>query len=241
MDSDGRPRVLVVEDEAVSRLVMARQLERLGVAATAVGDGAQAVEAVRRGGFDAVLMDRHLPGVDGLRAVRLIRSLPDGGDLPVIAMTAGARPEDRRECLDAGADDCVAKPMELAGLRETLRRWLPSPANPGPRLDRNALDSVRDELDDERLFADLVRTFLAELPRRWDALAAAAGLGDRERLGALAHLLGGAAAQVGATRLAALCRQVETGAGDLAATVDAIGTECLGLPSALRRACPDLP
>ena len=74
----------------------------------------------------------------------------------------------------------------------------------------------------------------------------AAGDGDGDRVGALAHLLGGAAAQVGATRLAALCRQLETtsaggSAGEAPATLDAIGTECLGLPSALRRACPDLP
>src|SRR6266508_2029618 len=59
------PRVLVVEDDTTSRLVVARQLDRLGVAATVVGDGTEAVEAVRQGRFDAVLMDRHLPGVDG--------------------------------------------------------------------------------------------------------------------------------------------------------------------------------
>src|SRR6266545_3928307 len=121
------PRVLVVADNATERLVLTRQLDRLGVAATVIGDGTEAVEAVRQGRFDAVLMDRHLPGVDGLEATRRIRHLPGGRDLPVIAMTADTRPEHRRECLDAGVDDYLAKPLEMASLRETLWRWLPSP------------------------------------------------------------------------------------------------------------------
>ncbi len=236
-----RPRVLIVEDNATSRLVVARQLQRLGVAVTAVDDGTQAVEAVRQGRFDAVLMDRHLPGVDGLEATRLIRRLPGGHDLPVIALTADTAAEPRRECLDAGMDDCVTKPVDMAGLGETLWRWLPSPANPGPRLDREALARVREELDDEALFAELVTTFLAELPRRWAALAGAAALAEADRLSGVAHQLGGAAAQVGASRLAALCRSVEAGPADEpAATLAAIETECLGLPFALRRACPGL-
>src|SRR6266540_847126 len=235
------PHVLVVADNATERLVLTRQLDRLGVAATVIGDGTEAVEAVRQGRFDAVLMDRHLPGVDGLEATRLIRRLPGGHDLPVIALTADTAAEPRRECLDAGMDDCVTKPVDMAGLGETLWRWLPSPANPGPRLDREALARVREELDDEALFAELVTTFLAELPRRWAALAGAAALAEADRLSGVAHQLGGAAAQVGASRLAALCRSVEAGPADEpAATLAAIETECLGLPFALRRACPGL-
>src|SRR6266540_272293 len=211
------PHVLVVADNATERLVLTRQLDRLGVAATVIGDGTEAVEAVRQGRFDAVLMDRHLPGVDGLEATRLIRRLPGGHDLPVIALTADTAAEPRRECLDAGMDDCVTKPVDMAGLGETLWRWLPSPANPGPRLDREALARVREEL------------------------AGAAALAEADRLSGVAHQLGGAAAQVGASRLAALCRSVEAGPADEpAATLAAIETECLGLPFALRRACPGL-
>jgi len=233
------PRVLVVEDDTTSRLVVARQLDRLGVAATVVGDGTEAVEAVRQGRFDAVLMDRHLPGVDGLEATRRIRHLPGGRDLPVIAMTADTRPEHRRECLDAGVDDYLAKPLEMASLRETLWRWLPSPTNPGRRLDREALARVRDELDDETLFGELVTTFLAELPRRWSAMADATARGDAAELGEIAHQLAGSAGQVGAGRLAALCRRLQfaTGTGARpAALLAAIETECLALPAALERA-----
>ncbi len=135
---EARPRVLLAEDDTTSRLVLARQLDRLGVAATAVGDGAEAVEAVRRDRFDAVLMDHHLPGVDGLEATRLIRRLPGREGLPVIAMTAGGLAEDRQQCLDAGMDDHLTKPVEMARLRQTLERWLPgvplraSPDHAGP-------------------------------------------------------------------------------------------------------------
>jgi CheY-like chemotaxis protein len=122
---EARPRVLLVEDNATSRLVVARQLGRLGVIATAVGDGARAVEAVRHDRFDAVLMDRHLPEVDGLQATRLIRRLPGRERLPIIAMTAGTLAEDWRQCLDAGMDDYLTKPVEMARLRQTLERWLP--------------------------------------------------------------------------------------------------------------------
>src|ERR687887_103567 len=137
------PRVLVVAENATERLVPSRQLPRLEVAATAIGDGAEAVETVRRGRFDAVLMDRHLPGVDGLDATRRIRRVLGGDDPPVIAMTAEIMLDLRRECLDAGMDDYLVKPVELASLRETLGRWLPSPDNPGPRLDLQALARVR--------------------------------------------------------------------------------------------------
>jgi CheY-like chemotaxis protein len=234
---EAAPRVLVVEDEATSRLVLARQLARLGIAATVIGDGAQAVEAVRRDRFDAVLMDRHLPGLDGLEATRRIRRVLGGDDPPVIAMTAEALLDLRRECLDAGMDDYLVKPVELASLRETLWRWLPSPDNPGPRLDLRALAGVREELDDEELFGELVATFLEELPRRWAMLSAAAATGDAERLAAVAHQLGGGAAQVGATRLAALCRRLEVlGEVPPPTTLAAVETECLALPALLERA-----
>ncbi len=236
---EARPRVLVVADNATERLVLARQLDRLGLVATAVGDGTAAVEAVRRERYDAVLMDRHLPAEDGLEATRLIRRAPRGIDLPIIVMSADTRAEHKRECLDAGVNDYLPKPLEMARLRDTLLRWLPSPANPGQRLNRSALARVRDELDDEALFGELVSTFLVELPKRWSALADAAAAGDAHRLGEVAHQLGGSAAQLGAVRLAVLCRQLQfaTGTGARPVTlVAAIEIECLALPAALERA-----
>jgi CheY-like chemotaxis protein len=231
--------VLVVADNATERLVIARQLDRLGLVGTTVGDGTEAVETVRRDRFDAVLMDRHLPAVDGLEATRLIRLSPRGIDLPIIVMSADTRAEHKRECLDAGVNDYLPKPLEMARLRDTLMRWLPSPANPGKRLDRAALARVRDELDDDTLFSELVITFLVELPKRWSALADATAAGEAHRLGEIAHQLGGSAAQLGATRLAVLCRRLQfaTGTGSQPVSLlAAIEIECLALPAALERA-----
>ncbi len=234
-----QPRILLVADNATERLVLARQLSRLGAAATAVRDGAEAVEAVRQSGFEAMLIDRRLPGIDGLEVTRLIRGLPGGRELPIILMTAETREEHRRECLAAGVDDYLDKPLEMARLRDTLWRWLPSPTNPGRRLNREALARVRDELDDESLFVELITTFQEELPERWAELADAADRGDAAALGATAHQLAGSAAQVGATRLAVLCRRLQfaTGTGARpAALLTAIEVECLALPAALDRA-----
>jgi CheY-like chemotaxis protein/HPt (histidine-containing phosphotransfer) domain-containing protein len=236
---ESRPRVLLVADNATERLVLSRHLDRLGAAATAVGDGEEAVEAVRQGGLDAVLIDRGLPGTDGLEVARLIRRLPGGAELPIIVMTADTHQEHRRECLVAGADDYLTKPLEMAKLRDTLQRWLPSPANPGRRLDREALARVRDELDDDKLFAELVTTFLEELPARWAALADAAARGNAAELGAVSHQLAGSAAQVGARRLAVLCDRLHfaTGTGARPASLlAAIEVECLALPATLERA-----
>src|SRR6266511_1132032 len=130
---EARPRVLVVADNATERLVLARQLDRLGLVATAVGDGTAAVEAVRRERYDAVLMDRHLPAEDGLEATRLIRRAPRGIDLPIIVMSADTRAEHKRECLDAGVNDYLPKPLEMARLRTSSAARRHSSARSGWR------------------------------------------------------------------------------------------------------------
>ncbi len=109
-------RVLLVEDNAVNRKVALRLLAKLGLEATAANNGAEAVEAVRRGGYDAVLMDVQMPVMDGYEATRRIRQLErDGelsGHLPIIAMTANAMQGDEDACLACGMDDYLSKPIQ---------------------------------------------------------------------------------------------------------------------------------
>jgi PAS domain S-box-containing protein len=121
-------RVLVAEDNLVNREVLALLLGRLGVQMDFVGDGQAALELVRSGHrFDLVLMDVQMPLMDGLEATRCIRRWEQQHALPrtpVLAVTAGVFDEDRRQCLDAGMDELLAKPVDLDVLERMLRRWM---------------------------------------------------------------------------------------------------------------------
>jgi len=128
----GGQRVLLAEDNPVNQEVAGELLRRAGLVVEAAADGAEALERLRAGRFDAVLMDVQMPGLDGLAATRALR-VEFGGSLPVIAMTAHAFGEDRAACLAAGMNDHVAKPVDPERLYETLLRWLPArPAGVGP-------------------------------------------------------------------------------------------------------------
>ena len=118
-------RVLVVEDNPINRKLCALQLKRLGCEAAFAETGVEAVEKVRAGQFDAVLMDMQLPDLDGCDATREIRrEEPLGERLSIIALTANAMPEDRKRCLDAGMDDFLSKPLQYETLAATLSKWV---------------------------------------------------------------------------------------------------------------------
>lgn len=118
-------RILVVEDNPVNRKLCALQLKRLGCDADFAETGLEAVDKVRRGQFDAVLMDMQLPDLDGCGATREIRKEERSGErLSIIALTANAMPEDRKRCLDAGMDDFLSKPLQYETLAATLSKWV---------------------------------------------------------------------------------------------------------------------
>lgn len=114
-------RVLVADDNAVNRMVAAEFLKALGVEAVFVEDGEAAVEAASLGGFDAILMDKHMPGMDGIEATRAIRALPgDASDVSIIAVTADAMRGEREALLAQGMDGYLSKPLKLPALRDAL-------------------------------------------------------------------------------------------------------------------------
>ena len=122
----GRARLLLVEDNSMNQRVVTLMTERLGYDIDVVTDGRAAVQAVASGRrYDLILMDCHLPELDGFEATRLIREL-DGepGRTPIVALTASAYATDRQRCLDAGMDDYLAKPITFALFASTLNRWL---------------------------------------------------------------------------------------------------------------------
>jgi len=129
-------RALLAEDNVVNQLVAVEQLRALGLEVDVVSTGAEAVQRARAQRYDIILMDLHMPEMDGLEATREIRRLPDHADTPILAMTASAFGEDRSASLEAGMDDHISKPVETRVLVRTLERWLrpqlPAPRRPGP-------------------------------------------------------------------------------------------------------------
>jgi CheY-like chemotaxis protein len=116
--------VLVAEDNAVNQIVAVRMLERLGHTVTLVENGAEAVRIVERGTVDLVLMDCHMPVMDGYAATRAIRALASPFDrVPIIATTANGGPSDIKQSLEAGMNDHLTKPVTLGALEAILRKW----------------------------------------------------------------------------------------------------------------------
>ena len=114
-------KVLVAEDNRVNQMVIQRFLDRLSAEVVMVADGDQAVEAVQADDFDVVLMDRHMPGTDGLEAARRIRNLDSTVNrIPIVAITASVMAQDRAACMAAGMDAVLPKPVELTSLKQTL-------------------------------------------------------------------------------------------------------------------------
>lgn len=121
---DNSQRILVVEDNAINCLVIRRMLEKLGHTVDLVNDGNTAVRRVQETDCSLVLMDLHMPGLDGLQATQQIRNLlTDRAKVPIIALTASALVNDRQACLAAGMDDYLSKPISMEALRAMVNYW----------------------------------------------------------------------------------------------------------------------
>ncbi|MCP4119996.1 MAG: response regulator, partial [Desulfobacteraceae bacterium] len=116
--------ILLVEDNEINMQVACELLAHVGVEVSTVLNGEQAVELSAKERFDCILMDLHMPVMDGYTATREIRKGPAPPDLPIIAMTANVMAGDRKKCLEAGMNDHIAKPIKPENLYETLIRWI---------------------------------------------------------------------------------------------------------------------
>lgn len=120
--------ILVVEDYANNQLVTLAHLKKMGYAAHVVENGREAVDAIANNGenYQLILMDWHMPVMDGLEATRLIREheMQTGGHIPIIGMTANAIKGDRERCLAVGMDDYISKPIRHAELRLIMAKWM---------------------------------------------------------------------------------------------------------------------
>jgi CheY-like chemotaxis protein len=118
-------RVLVAEDNPVNQKVAVKMLERLGVRADVALNGREAIDMLETMPYDLILMDCHMPDVDGYTATAEIRRRYAERRVPIVAMTAEAMEGCRETCLEAGMDDYIAKPVKLADLSDALEKWLP--------------------------------------------------------------------------------------------------------------------
>jgi signal transduction histidine kinase/DNA-binding response OmpR family regulator len=118
--------ILIVEDDSLLQQLVSAQMNQLGLTHTVVGSGTLALEEAGRSEFDLILMDCHLPGLDGFSVTRKIRTMEQSGKkrTPIIAMTAGAMAGDYDRCINAGMDDYLSKPYTLNELRRVLLKWL---------------------------------------------------------------------------------------------------------------------
>ena len=222
-------RVLVVDDNPVNLKVAAAMLQRLGYPHEGVLGGEAALDAMARAAqagqaFSAVLLDSHMPGLDGMGTARAIRERL-GAQAPVlIGVSASTLGADRQRCLDAGMADYLPKPLELELLARTLQHWcrhgVASPADqtPADASEASVVDPARwaalGEFDDggSGLRRDIASDFLEALPARCAAMEQAAAANRLDDLAQQAHLLRGSAQNIGARSLGNLCEAIETAA-----------------------------
>lgn len=227
--------ILLAEDHPTNQFLMKRLLSKLGFSKVEIADnGKIALEAFEKTPYDLVLMDCQMPEMDGYEATGWIRNIEEALDrnhTPIIAMTANAMVGDREECIEAGMDDYISKPIDATKFRTLLAQWIPGNTNemPAPAqnkeltalnaaietsqaalLDVEHLEAFTD--GDPEIEAELFEVFLeqGELAiTRLEAVSAGTATPDQEEWKSAAHRFKGAAANLGAKRLSECCFAAE--------------------------------
>jgi len=231
-------RILLAEDNTVNQKVALRLLERMGYRADVVANGLEVLEALQRQSYDVILMDVQMPEMDGLESSRAIHEGWPAEQRPrIVAMTANAMQGDREECLAAGMDDYLTKPIQIKALQKALERiglwarvhWRPtSPLSPvktapltleaeeqaelDPALDPTVLAELRQFQGEGQLdiVRELAEAFQFETPPLLETLRQAVAEGQPEQLRRAAHNLKGSSNNLGARTMAALSAELET-------------------------------
>ncbi|MCL4746029.1 MAG: response regulator [Burkholderiaceae bacterium] len=228
--------VLVVEDNSVNQQVALATLQALGCTVDLAFDGRQALGAVAARDYGLILMDVHMPEMDGIEATIAIRARERAAGAgaarrcPIVALTASAMTQDVDLCFEAGMDDFVSKPFRRSDMSRVLSRWAPAAGAPARRAPqaRGATDTLEGEVDTRSLdvraiseiralsgpdSTDLLRcvvdAYFSDSPARLRSLDAAVAARDAEALRSSAHALKSSSANLGADRLVQLCKEIE--------------------------------
>jgi two-component system, sensor histidine kinase and response regulator len=219
-----RGNLLLVEDNLINQQVALGMLQSQGYSVTVASNGREALDAHAQDAFDLILMDCHMPEMDGFEATREIRRRElssIGKRVPVIAVTANAMAQDREECLNAGMDDHLSKPFSMLTMQDMLDRWMPqaastqseaaepaarAPAKAAEVLDRQVLDQLNKVPE---LLARVISLYLVESPKLMEKLKQAARAGDAPEIARSAHSLKSSSANVGARILSRYCEDIE--------------------------------
>lgn len=217
------PRLLIVEDNEVNSRLATLLLEKLGFTSELARDGVEALEHFESGAYDGILMDCHMPRMDGYEATQRIRERERSADwnrppVCIIAMTANAMAGERERCLAAGMDDYLSKPLRSEALMAALAQVsvLDDPSEQTDELwsaedQRHAMQSIHqlaDELSPEAA-AQLLAQWLDDTPARLEELMQLAGGGDQSSLRRAAHSLKGSSALFGLQAIHQASRELE--------------------------------
>ncbi len=223
-------RVLLAEDNPINQQIAQEILEHAGARVTVAGNGRIAVDQIRKGSFDVVLMDLQMPEMDGYQATGVIRADAELCDTPVIAMTAHAMGSDREKCLQAGMNDYVTKPIDPKQLFAAIRRWVRPgdgesvdavPRDTPPQRDVEDLlpqtldgidvqDGVRRVAGNRELYFRLLRDFAVREASAPGRIREALEKGHIEEAARDAHSLKGVSANLGMPGLAGRAAAVES-------------------------------
>ncbi len=211
-------RILLAEDNPVNQKLALRLLGRMGYRADMAANGIEALQSLRRQPYDVILMDVQMPEMDGLEATRALwREWPAEQRPRIIAMTANVMQEDREECLAAGMDDFIGKPIRVEELVAALNKSQPLPplhtlpATPSsPPLDPSAIERLRELAGGEAAFmAEMIDTFLADAPGLLAQMRQSLEQRDAATFRRAAHTLKSNSRDFGATVLSEECQDLE--------------------------------
>lgn len=247
--------ILIAEDTPANQKVIRAILEKRGHHVQIANNGREAVDYVKQAEFDVVLMDVQMPTMDGLQATQMIRQLSDPAraEIPIVAMTAHARREDRRKCLASGMDAYIAKPIDAGKLiqliesakhrstdssgRHASETWEEIPMIASTK--QINIDSAKARMGgNEELVIDLARFFLEDAPKLARDMEQGIANGQAESVERAAHSLKGLAANFDAETLATQCLAVEEhGRND---DLKKAKTPCRDLQKTVRAVCDEL-